>query len=91
MIFECYYFIMSVIGFALMGIDKKKAVRHAWRIPEKTLFLIALLGGCLGVWAGMYVFRHKTRHLSFVIGVPVILLIHAGIIWFHYNCGVMPS
>ncbi len=68
-----YLVAANLTGFAAMGIDKQKAVRHKWRIPEKTLFIIALLGGSLGSLAGMYFFRHKTRHLTFVIGMPVIL------------------
>ena len=66
---------MNIIGFVIMGIDKAKARKHAWRIPERTLFLVSLLGGSLGTWAGMYIFRHKTRHWYFVIGMPAILII----------------
>lgn len=58
-----------------MGIDKSKARRQAWRIPEKTLFLISLLGGSVGTWMGMYIFRHKTKHWYFVVGMPVILVL----------------
>lgn len=56
-----------------MGMDKQKAKHHAWRIPEKILFLISLLGGSAGSWAGMYLFHHKTRHWYFVVGMPLIL------------------
>ena len=70
----CIYLIMiNIVGFSIMGIDKKRAKRHQWRIPEKTLFLIAILCGSVGSIAGMYVFRHKTKHPKFVIGMPVIL------------------
>ena len=68
-----YLLVMNLIGFALMGADKRRAKRHAWRIPEKTLFLAAILGGSLGTWTGMYAFRHKTKHWYFVVGMPVIL------------------
>ena len=68
-----YLLVMNLIGFALMGADKRRAKRHAWRIPEKTLFLAAILGGSLGAWAGMYVFHHKTKHRYFVVGMPLIL------------------
>ncbi|MBQ3794568.1 MAG: DUF1294 domain-containing protein [Lachnospiraceae bacterium] len=64
------------MGFAFMGIDKWKAKKRAWRIPESTLFLVALLGGALGSVIGMYTFRHKTRHASFVWGMPIILVLH---------------
>lgn len=66
---------MSVIGFCAMGIDKAKAKADAWRIPEKTLLLIAFAGGGAGVWLGMEAFRHKTKHLQFKYGVPLIFLL----------------
>ena len=73
-----YYLIaVNVLAFALMGIDKARARRGAWRIPEKTLFLMAVIGGSAGALLGMYAFRHKTKHRSFVIGMPVILLLQA--------------
>jgi len=71
-----YIIIMNVVGFFIMGIDKRKAEKHAWRIPEKTLFLVSLIGGSIGTLLGMYVFRHKTKHWYFVIGMPLILIIH---------------
>ncbi|MBQ4610189.1 MAG: DUF1294 domain-containing protein [Clostridia bacterium] len=67
---------MSFVLFAMMGIDKALAKGGAWRVPEKTLFLLALLGGALGGIIGMYFFRHKTRHLSFKAGLPVLLIIN---------------
>lgn len=70
-----YLIIINLAGFVLMGIDKNKAKRHAWRIPEKTLFLASLLGGSIGTWVGMYVFRHKTKHWYFVVGMPLILVV----------------
>ena len=70
-----YMLIMSLIGFSAMGIDKFKAKRNAWRIPEKTLFMMAFLGGGAGVWLGMRVFHHKTLHLMFKYGVPAITLL----------------
>jgi uncharacterized membrane protein YsdA (DUF1294 family) len=69
-----YLVIVNVLAFLLMGIDKRKAQKGTWRIPERTLFLSALLGGSLGAILGMQVFRHKTRHRSFVIGMPAILI-----------------
>lgn len=68
-----YLIIANIAGLAVMYLDKRKAVRHHWRIPEKTLFLIAILGGSIGTWAGMYLFYHKTKHWYFVIGMPLIL------------------
>lgn len=69
-----YLIVLNLIGFLLMGIDKHKAVQHKWRIPEKTLFLTAALGGSIGSILGMSVFRHKTKHLSFRLGMPAILI-----------------
>ena len=65
--------LINVLGFVWMGTDKSRARRHQWRIPEATLFIVALLGGSAGCWAGMYVFRHKTKKWYFVIGMPLIL------------------
>lgn len=71
---------VNLIGFALMGIDKRKARKRAWRIPESTLFVIALVGGSLGTTIGMHLFRHKTRHWYFLYGMPAILLLQIGIV-----------
>lgn len=73
--FAIYLICINVAGAALMALDKWKAVRHAWRIPEKMLFAVALFGGSLGAWAGMYLFHHKTRHWYFVVGMPAILAV----------------
>lgn len=66
---------VNVAAFAVMAADKSRARRGAWRVPERTLFLLALFFGSIGIWAGMYVFRHKTKHLKFVIGIPAIFLV----------------
>ena len=72
-ILAVYLACVNIAGFALMGMDKLKAKRRKWRIPEATLFLVAIIGGSVGSIAGMYIFRHKTKHMYFVIGMPVIL------------------
>lgn len=69
-----YLLAVNVIAFFAMGIDKWKAKRDAWRIPENTLMTLVLLGGGIGGIAGMYVFRHKTKKPRFYIGFPVILI-----------------
>lgn len=71
-----YLIIMNIAGFIAMGADKSKARKGARRIPEKTLFLYSIIGGSLGSWAGMYLFRHKTKHWYFVIFMPLILIAH---------------
>lgn len=67
-----YLLAMNIAGFATMGVDKARAKKNAWRIPEATLFLVAILGGSLGSILGMQHFRHKTKHWYFVVGMPVI-------------------
>lgn len=70
-----YLIILNLCGFLSMYTDKRKAMHHRWRIPEKTLFLIAISGGSLGSILGMQIFRHKTKHWYFVTGMPAILII----------------
>ena len=69
-----YLVSINLISFLTMYIDKKKAKYGRWRIPEKTLLIIALLGGSIGTIAGMYLFRHKTQKLKFTLGFPTILI-----------------
>ena len=71
-----------MIGFASMGLDKAKAKAGAWRIPEKTLLTIAVIGGSTGVWIGMELFRHKTKHWYFKYGVPAILMLEIGAVFY---------
>ena len=75
-----YLIIVNLIGFFIMGVDKLKAKKRAWRIPESTLFVVALIGGSLGTTVGMHVFRHKTRHWYFLYGMPAILVIQIAIV-----------
>ena len=69
-----YFILINLIAFAMMGIDKKRARTNAWRIPEKSLFLSAFLGGSIGAICGMQYFRHKTKHWYFKYGMPAILI-----------------
>ena len=81
-IFCIYLVIINIVGYALMGIDKQKAKKGAWRISEATLFGAALLGGSLGSIIGMQRFRHKTKHWYFKYGMPAILIVQlALVIW----------
>lgn len=68
-----YLLIINAAGFVLMLADKLKAKRGAWRIPEATLMTVAAIGGSIGSLIGMYTFRHKTKHIKFTLGIPVIL------------------
>ena len=70
-----YVFMMNLVSFSLMGIDKYKAKKKAWRIPEATLFLFAIFGGSIGSILGMFLFHHKTRHWYFLFGLPLILIL----------------
>lgn len=75
-----YAVIINIIGFFSMLIDKRRAIKNKWRIPEKTLFLIAVIGGSVGSIAGMRLFRHKTKHWYFAYGMPAILIVQIVII-----------
>ena len=70
-----YLLIVNAVAFLLMLVDKQKARKKLWRIPESTLLLSAAIGGSVGALAGMYTFRHKTRHPKFTLGVPAILAV----------------
>ncbi len=72
-----YLISMNLIGFALMGIDKKKAVKKVWRIQEKTLLLTAFLGGGVGAFFGMLLFHHKTKHLKFILLLPASAVLYS--------------
>ena len=69
----CYLLIINAAGFLLMLVDKWKAKKNRWRIRESTLLIVAALGGSVGSLLGMYIFRHKTLHLKFTLGIPLIL------------------
>ncbi len=89
-----YLLIVNLWGFLQMLIDKKKAERNYWRISEFSLFIPAFLGGALGCILGMKLFRHKTKHLQFVIGMPLLLIIQVaavlGLLFFSpYNFSFM--
>ena len=77
-----YFMIINLVGFVMMCVDKQLAIHHKNRVPERVLFLIAIIGGSLGGILGMYAFRHKTKHVSFVIGMPVILIIQLVLVYF---------
>lgn len=78
-----YLIVVNILGFLIMLIDKKKAEKGKWRIQEKTIFIVTLLGGGIGTISGMYIFRHKTKKLQFTVGLPVITILEIlGIIYF---------
>ncbi len=73
--------LINLVAFAVFGIDKKRAKKGQWRIPEKTLFLSAILGGSIGALLGMYIFRHKTKHWYFQIGIPAIMILQIAAVY----------
>jgi uncharacterized membrane protein YsdA (DUF1294 family) len=78
----CWYLlIINVLAFVCYGLDKFKAKRNAPRVSERTLLLLALVGGGVGAWLGMLVWRHKTKHAKFRFGVPILLLLQAALYW----------
>lgn len=76
--------LLNIVSFIIMGIDKYKSSHNKWRISERTFFAMALLGGSVGVLCGMYFFHHKTRHKSFIYGIPIILLIQLSAAYYAY-------
>ena len=82
-----YMGIVNLFGFGMMGIDKRRAIRRAWRISEVSLFMAALLGGALGCTLGMHFFHHKTKHWYFRFGMPAILIVQVllGVLYLRYT------
>lgn len=77
-----YLSVINALGFLLMLVDKWKARKNRWRIPEATLMTVAALGGSVGSLLGMYLVRHKTQHLKFTLGIPLILAVQVVIaVW----------
>ncbi|MBQ4522397.1 MAG: DUF1294 domain-containing protein [Lachnospiraceae bacterium] len=76
-----YLFLVNIIAFVLYGVDKKRAKKGEYRISEKTLLLSGAIGGSIGAMAGMKVFRHKTKHKKFVIGLPLMFILQCLLIW----------
>jgi uncharacterized membrane protein YsdA (DUF1294 family) len=81
--FLYYFLFINLVGIFVMYSDKKKSKRGKWRIPENNIFAIAIAYGALGIFMGMRLFRHKTKHKKFVIGIPLILALEV-FIFFRY-------
>jgi len=82
-IFWLYILIINIVTFFIYGIDKYKAKKAMWRIPESTLLLLAVIGGSVGAYFGMKIWHHKTLHKKFKYGVPIILLLHFGLLLYY--------
>lgn len=74
-----YLCVINLVGFVIMYMDKKKAIKHRYRISEKTLFVVAIIGGSVGSIIGMHMFRHKTKHWYFVYGMPAIFILQMAV------------
>lgn len=77
---KIYLVLINIFSFAVYGIDKAKAKKEKWRIPESTLLILSAAGGSLGAWIAMYLFRHKTKKRKFVFGIPLMILIQGAIL-----------
>lgn len=83
-----YLLAINILAFCVMGFDKQKARKGVWRISESTLFTLAILGGSVGDLLGMWIFRHKTKHRKFVIGIPFIIIIQLVITYIIYSYSI---
>jgi uncharacterized membrane protein YsdA (DUF1294 family) len=75
-----YLIVVNIICLTLFGLDKQRAKRGTWRVRERDLFLAAIVGGSLGAWLGMYLFRHKTQNWKFKFGIPLIILLQLSLV-----------
>ena len=80
-----YFLAINIVLFVVMGVDKYRAIRRRWRIPEATLFILALVGGACGGTVGMYSFRHKTEHWYFAVFFPLLALAQLALYFFVYK------
>ena len=84
-----YLVAINVVTFFVYGIDKLKAKRSNWRIPEATLLCLAVIGGSIGAWLGMKAWHHKTQHIKFKYGIPLILIIQVVLLMYCWKYGVI--
>lgn len=84
-----FLFILNLFSFFLVGYDKQKAKNRGWRVREKTFFTIALFGGAIGVYVAMKTFRHKTKHVSFSYGIPLLVVINIIIFVIYFSKGLL--
>lgn len=76
-----YLIVVNIAAFAVMGADKNRAQRNRWRIKETSIFALGIVGGGIGLYLGMKLFRHKTKHLKFTLGIPAIIILNAIMLW----------
>lgn len=83
--FIIYFILINILSFVIMWYDKKKAQKSEWRVSEKALFLFALFLGGIGIYSGMYKFRHKTKHLKFTVGIPIVIILNGITIYYIFT------
>lgn len=88
-LFAVYFIVVNAVGFIMSAVDKSAAKRHEWRVPEKDLFAVSFLGGAVGTLISMLLFRHKTKHKRFMIGIPLIILAQTSLVIFLIYKGVI--
>lgn len=82
--------LVNMIGLVVVGVDKHKARKRLWRIPEKVFFTLSILGGCPGVYLGLLLFRHKTKHWYFILGIPAIFILQMIVLYYFISSGFLP-
>ena len=82
LIFACYIGLISIVSMIVTAVDKARSKNGKWRVPEKTLILLSALGGSLAMYLTMNIIRQKTRHIKFMLGIPIIMLFQAIVIWY---------
>lgn len=80
-----YYIAVNIVAFAMYGADKYFAKKDMWRISEKALLGVAAIGGAFGAYAGMQIFRHKTKHTKFTFSIPVLMAVHLGLLVYYFK------
>lgn len=83
-IFSIIILLINLLGYIMVWLDKRRAKRDEWRIPEKRFFKLAFLGGAIGIYFGMKQFRHKTKHSKFVYGIPILIFLNVGLFYLIY-------
>jgi len=84
-----YLGVVSMISMIVTVVDKVRSIKGNWRVPENTLILLSALGGSLAMYLTMHIIRHKTRHIKFMLGIPIIMLFQGIVLWYLINGGVL--
>lgn len=85
LVFAIYMALLSIVSMVVTIVDKINAVRHRRRVPEKTLLILAALGGSVAMYLTMLVIRHKTKHIKFMLGIPIIVLFQGIVLWYVFD------